>query len=53
MKLLIIDLLGLTGFGLLTFGLYMQYGTAIALQAGGGGLLAFALIAAWRNKRVT
>ena len=53
MKSLIIDLFGLAGFGLLVAGLYLQYGTAIALMAGGGSMLAFALAAARRNNRAT
>ncbi|HGE8287402.1 TPA: hypothetical protein ACGD4M_002915 [Serratia marcescens] len=53
MKTLIIDAIGLAGFGLLVAGIYLQFGTAIALQSTGGGLLAFALIAARRGKRVT
>jgi hypothetical protein len=52
MKSLIIDVFGLAGFGLLMAGIYLRYGTALALIAGGGGMLAFALTAAWRNKHV-
>lgn len=50
MKSLIIDLIGLTGFGLMTTGIYLHYGTAIALEVSGGSLLLFALLAA-RSKR--
>jgi len=35
MKSMIIDLFGLAGFSSLVAGLYLQYGTAITLMAGG------------------
>jgi len=53
MKSLITDLVGLAGFGGLVAGVYLQFGTAIALMFGGGALLAFALAAARRIKRAT
>lgn len=53
MKSMIIDLFGLAGFSSLVAGLYLQYGTAITLMAGGASMLAFALVAARRNKRAT
>lgn len=51
MKSLIIDVIGVAGFGSLMVGLYLQFGAAITLQAAGAGLLAFALLAARRNNR--
>lgn len=53
MKSLIIDIAGLAGFGALVAGIYLQHGTAIAMMSGGAGLLIWALLAAWRAKRVT
>ncbi|WP_168189690.1 hypothetical protein [Limnobaculum zhutongyuii] len=51
MKTLLIDLIVLAGFSLLVTGIYLQFGLATALQIAGSGLLAFALLAAWRGKR--
>lgn len=53
MKSLIIDAIGLAGFGLLVAGVYLQLGTPPALMFAGGGLLALALLAARRGSRVT
>jgi len=53
MKTLIIDLVGLSGFGLLVAGIYQQHGAPVALMFGGSGMLLFALMAAWRGKRAT
>lgn len=53
MKSLIIDMAGLVGFGALMAGIYLRYDTAVALMSGGSGLLVWALLAAWRTKRVT
>lgn len=53
MKSLFFDVLGLTGFGLLTAGFYLQFGLAPALMFSGGLLLAGALLAAARGKRVS
>ncbi|CAI1181503.1 Uncharacterised protein [Serratia ficaria] len=50
MKTLIIDVIGLAGLGLLVGGIYLQFGTATALQSAGAALLVFALIAARRGK---
>lgn len=50
MKSLIIDVAGLAGFGALVGGIYLKYGAAVALMAGGGGLLLWALLAARRIK---
>jgi len=52
MKSFFLDALGLAGFGLLTSGLYLQFGLAPALMFSGALLLAGALLAA-RGKRVT
>lgn len=52
MKSLIIDMAGLAGFGALMTGVYLQYGTAVALMSGGSGVLTWAILAAWRTKRV-
>lgn len=46
MKSLIIDVAGLSGFGALVGGIYLKYGAATALMAGGAGLLLWALLAA-------
>lgn len=53
MKLLIADVIGLTGFGLLTYGFYLQFGLAPALMFSGGLMLVGALVVARRGKRVT
>lgn len=53
MKSLIIDLFGLAGFGMLTGGVYLRYGQAVALMFSGGLLLTVALLAALRGKRGT
>ena len=53
MKSLIIDLIGLAGFGMLAGGVYLQFGLANALIFSGGLLLVGALLAAMRGKRVT
>ncbi|WP_165283098.1 hypothetical protein [Serratia sp. 1D1416] len=50
MKILIIDVIGLAGLGLLVGGIYLQFGTATALQSAGAALLVFALIAARRGR---
>ncbi|MEP9244280.1 hypothetical protein ABKT97_03175 [Enterobacter hormaechei] len=50
MKSLIIDVAGLAGFGALVGGVYLKFGTAAALMAGGSGLLLWALLAARRKK---
>ncbi|EJY7095977.1 hypothetical protein OGB86_003019 [Salmonella enterica] len=50
MKSLIIDVAGLAGFGALVGGVYLRFGAAIALMAGGSGLLMWALLAARRIK---
>ncbi|CZV65844.1 MULTISPECIES: hypothetical protein [Enterobacteriaceae] len=50
MKSLIIDVAGLAGFGALVGGVYLKFGTAVALMAGGSGLLLWALLAARRIK---
>ncbi|MBS6739270.1 hypothetical protein DFO55_1533 [Grimontella sp. AG753] len=53
MKSLIIDIIGLSGFGLLTGGVYLQFGLAPALMFSGGLLLVGALLTAKGGKRVT
>jgi len=53
MKSLIIDVIGLAGFGMLAGGVYLQFGLANALMFSGGLLFAGALMAAMRGKRVT
>lgn len=50
MKSLIIDVSGLAGFGALLGGVYLKFGVAVALMAGGSGLLLWALLAARRIK---
>ncbi|MDC9623663.1 hypothetical protein PSI22_18985 [Xenorhabdus sp. XENO-7] len=49
MKILI-DIAGLSGFGLAMAGLYLDYGLATALQIGGVTLVIYALVAARRRK---
>lgn len=51
MKSLITDVIGLAGYGLLTSGVYLQFGLAPALMFSGGLLLAAALVMARRGKR--
>jgi hypothetical protein len=53
LKSLIIDIIGLSGFGLLTGGVYLQFGLAPALMFSGGLLLTGALLTAKGGKRVT
>lgn len=50
MKSLIIDVAGLAGFGALVGGVYLKFGAAVALMAGGAGLLLWALLVARRIK---
>lgn len=52
MKSLITDVIGLTGFGSLAAGVYLQFGLSVALMLSGSMLLIFALLAAGR-KNVT
>lgn len=49
MKSLITDVIGLTGFGLLATGVYLQFGLSAALMLCGVLLLFFALVAARRK----
>ncbi|WP_188112344.1 hypothetical protein [Salinicola aestuarinus] len=51
MRHYLFDILGLTGFGALTYGLYLRFGLADALIAGGGMLLVVALAASRAAKR--
>lgn len=56
MKSLIADVIGLTGFGLLTCGVYLQFGMAPALILSGALLLVGALVIrpdAWLVRLVT
>lgn len=52
MKSLITDVIGLTGFGSLAAGVYLQFGVSAALMLSGALLLVFALVAA-RGKNAT
>ena len=52
MKSLITDVIGLTGFGSLAAGVYLQFGLSVALMLSGSMLLVFALVAA-RGKNAT
>lgn len=45
MRNVILDLLGLTGFGLLCCGIYLKYGTDVTLMCSGALLLLLAIIA--------
>ncbi len=51
MRTYLIDFLGLTGFGAMTYGLYLRFGLADALICAGGLLLVMALAAARATKR--
>lgn len=51
MRTYLIDTLGLTGFGAMTYGLYLRFGLADALIAAGGMMLVMALAAARATKR--
>lgn len=51
MKSLIADVIGMAGFGLLTSGVYLQFGLAPALMFSGGLLLVGALAIARRGTR--
>ncbi|HDL1261885.1 TPA: hypothetical protein ACU207_002149 [Mannheimia haemolytica] len=46
MKTLLTDVIGIGGFLMLCYGVYLQYGEAIACMAGGTLLLLYALISA-------
>ncbi|EJA5033873.1 hypothetical protein MX007_002943 [Salmonella enterica] len=46
MKSIIIDVAGLAGFGAIVGGIFLKFGAAVALMAGGCGLLLWALLAA-------
>lgn len=50
MKSLITDVIGLTGYGMLTAGVYLQFGLAPALMFSGSLLLVGALAIARRGK---
>nr|DAP94083.1 MAG TPA: hypothetical protein [Caudoviricetes sp.]DAS54024.1 MAG TPA: hypothetical protein [Caudoviricetes sp.] len=50
MRTVILDLLGLTGFGLMSYGVYLKYGADIAL-IGSGVLLLLLTILASRGKQ--
>ena len=49
MKTLITDAIGLTGFGSLAAGVYLQFGLAMSLMMSGSLLLIYALLAAMRG----
>jgi len=51
MRHYLFDILGLCGFGAMTYGLYLRFGLADALIAAGGLLLAMALAGARAAKR--
>ena len=51
MRSFLFDLLGVAGFGALTYGLYLRFGLADALISAGGLLLVLALIGARAAKR--
>ncbi|MFI0472249.1 hypothetical protein ACGLWX_05935 [Halomonas sp. HMF6819] len=51
MRQLLIDTLGLAGFGALNYGLYLRFGLADALITGGALLLVLALVATRAAKR--
>lgn len=51
MRTYLIDFLGLTGFGAMTYGLYLRFGLADALIVAGGLTIVTALAAARAAKR--
>lgn len=51
MRQFLFDTLGLAGYGALCYGLYLRYGLADALIAGGSLLLLLALVGARAAKR--
>jgi len=51
MRNLFLDILGLIGFGLLNYGLYLRFGLADALISAGCLLLVMALVSARAAKR--
>tara|TARA_R110000824_G_scaffold167958_3_gene345027 strand:+ start:802 stop:984 length:183 start_codon:yes stop_codon:yes gene_type:complete len=51
MRQVLLDTLGLAGFGALNYGLYLRFGLADALIYGGSLLLLLALLAARASKR--
>lgn len=53
MRQVLLDTLGLAGFGALNYGLYLRFGLADALIYGGSLLLLLALVATRANKRDT
>ncbi|ELR4954077.1 hypothetical protein ACF5F1_003997 [Salmonella enterica] len=50
MKSISIDVAGLAGFSAIVGGIFLKFGAAVALMAGGCGLLLWALLAARRIK---
>lgn len=53
MKSLITDLIGLVGLGLLTAGIYLQFGLPPSLMFSGGLILSGSILAAMRGKRAS
>lgn len=53
MKNLIIDIVGLVGFGLLSAGVHLQFGLPCSLMFSGALVLAWALLAAMRRRNAT
>ncbi len=53
MKHLIIDIIGLVGFGLLSAGVYLQFGLPCSLMFSGTLVLTWALLAAMRRRHAT
>ncbi|MDR5858207.1 hypothetical protein FZZ93_01125 [Halomonas eurihalina] len=51
MRHFLFDTLGLSGFGAMTYGLYLRFGLADALIVSGGLLLVLALVGARAIKR--
>lgn len=50
MKSLLLDVMGLTGFGLLTVGFYLRFGLPCALMLSGFLMLSGALLAVRRKR---
>lgn len=51
MRTILLDILGLAGYGALCYGLFLRFGPADALISGGAMLLLLALLAARSGKR--
>ncbi len=53
MKYLMIDIIGLAGFGLLSAGVYLQFGLPCSLMFSGSVVLVWAVLAVMRRRNAT